>query len=82
MIQIIAGKKGSGKTKRLIDMTNQIAAESPADVVFLDDDDRYIREINHKARFVNAGWRLTARGAVAIIQAIIPYERKSFSHDL
>ncbi|MDO5144224.1 MAG: twitching motility protein PilT [bacterium] len=55
MIQIIAGKKGSGKTKRLIDMTNQIAAESPADVVFLDDDDRYIREINHKARFVNAG---------------------------
>lgn len=55
MIQIIAGKKGSGKTKRLIDMTNQIAEESPADVVFLDDDDRYIRDINHKARFVNAG---------------------------
>lgn len=55
MIQIIAGKKGSGKTKRLIDMTNQTAEQSPSDVVFLDDDDRYIREINHKARFVNAG---------------------------
>lgn len=55
MIQIIAGKKGSGKTKRLIDMTNQTANESPANVVFLDDDDRYIREIDHKARFVNAG---------------------------
>lgn len=55
MIQIIAGKKGSGKTKRLIDMTNQTANESPANVVFLDDDDRYIRDIDHKARFVNAG---------------------------
>lgn len=55
MIQIIAGKKGSGKTKRLIDMTNQTAEESPADVVFLDDDNRYSREITHKARFVNAG---------------------------
>lgn len=55
MIQIIAGKKGSGKTKRLIDMTNQAANESPANVVFLDDDDRYMRDIDHKARFVNAG---------------------------
>ena len=25
MIQIIAGKKGSGKTKRLIDMTNNLS---------------------------------------------------------
>ena len=55
MIQIIAGKKGSGKTKRLIDLTNTTAENSPADVVFLDDDNRYMRDINHKVRFVNAG---------------------------
>lgn len=55
MIQVIAGKKGSGKTKRIIDMTNTAAESSPADVVFLDDDNRYMREISHKARFVNAG---------------------------
>ena len=55
MIQIIAGKKGSGKTKRLIDMTNQTALETAGDVVFLDDDNRYMFDIDHKVRFINAG---------------------------
>ena len=36
MIQIIAGKKGSGKTKRLIDMTNNAVKTSSGNVVFLD----------------------------------------------
>lgn len=54
MIQIIAGKKGSGKTKRIIDMTNTLAAESANDVVFIDKDSSYTRDITHKARFVNA----------------------------
>lgn len=55
MIQIIAGKKGSGKTKRLIDMTNTSVKESKHDVVFIDDDNRYMFDINHKVRFINAG---------------------------
>lgn len=55
MIQIIAGKKGSGKTKRLIDMTNAKARESIKNVVFLDDDNSYMYDVDHKARFVNAG---------------------------
>lgn len=55
MIQMIAGKKGSGKTKRLIDMTNAKAKESIKDVVFLDDDNSYMYDVDHKARFVNAG---------------------------
>ena len=42
MIQIIAGKKGSGKTKRIIDMTNEKVKDSQHDVVFIDDDNRYI----------------------------------------
>ena len=54
MIQIIAGKKGSGKTKRLIDMTNQAAKEAAHDVVFIDDDNRYMFDIDHKVRFINA----------------------------
>lgn len=54
MIQIIAGKKGSGKTKRIIDMTNSLAAESANDVIFIDKDNSYTRDITHKARFVNA----------------------------
>ena len=55
MIQIIAGNKGSGKTKRLIDMTNQIAHETAGDVAFLDDDNRYMFDIDHRVRFINAG---------------------------
>ena len=54
MIQIIAGKKGSGKTKRLIDMTNQAAKEAAHDVIFIDDDNRYMFDIDHKVRFINA----------------------------
>jgi thymidine kinase len=55
MIQIIAGLKGSGKTKRLIDMTNATATEGNNDVIFLDDDNRYMFDIDHKVRFINAG---------------------------
>lgn len=54
MIQVIAGKKGSGKTKRLIDMTNRTAKEAAHLVVFLDDDNRYMFDVDHSARFVNA----------------------------
>lgn len=55
MIQIIAGKKGSGKTKRLIDMTNNSIKDAKADVVFIDDDNRYMFDVNSKVRFINAG---------------------------
>ena len=55
MIQVIAGKKGSGKTKRLIDMTNNTAKTSSHDVVFIDDDNRYMFDLRHQIRFINAG---------------------------
>ena len=54
MIQVIAGKKGSGKTKRLIDLTNSTAREAVHDVIFLDDDNRYMFDVDHKVRFINA----------------------------
>ena len=54
MIQVIAGKKGSGKTKRLIDLTNATAREAVHDVIFLDDDNRYMFDVDHKVRFINA----------------------------
>ena len=54
MIQEIAGKKGSGKTKRLIDLTNTTAREAEHDVIFLDDDNRYMFDVDHKVRFINA----------------------------
>ncbi len=54
MIQIIAGRKGSGKTKRLIDLTNATAREAVHDVIFLDDNNRYMYDVDHKVRFINA----------------------------
>ena len=54
MIQVIAGKKGSGKTKRLIDLTNTTAQGAEHDVIFLDDDNRYMFDVDHKVRFINA----------------------------
>ena len=54
MIQVIAGKKGSGKTKRILDMANKAAQESRHDVVFIDDDNRYMFDLRHEVRFINA----------------------------
>ena len=53
MIKIIAGNKGSGKTKRLIDMTNDVAKTAAGNVVFLDKDNSYMYEIDRVVRFVN-----------------------------
>ena len=53
MIKIIAGNKGSGKTKRLIDMTNDTAKTAAGNVVFLDKDNSYMYEIDRAVRFVN-----------------------------
>lgn len=53
MIQIIAGKKGSGKTKRLIDMTNETAKTESSSVVFLDKDNSYMFDVDRAVRFVN-----------------------------
>ena len=55
MIQVIHGKKGSGKTKRILDLANQTVKEAKGDVVFVDDDNRYMFDLRHEVRFVNAG---------------------------
>lgn len=54
MIQVIYGRKGSGKTKRLLDMANRSVDEQHGDVVFVDDDNRYMYDLRHEVRFVNA----------------------------
>ena len=55
MIQVIHGKKGSGKTKRILDQANNAIKEHKGDVVFIDDDNRYMYDLRHEVRFVNAG---------------------------
>ena len=55
MIQVIHGKKGSGKTKRILDMANNAIKEHKGDIIFVDDDNRYMFDLRHEVRFVNAG---------------------------
>jgi len=54
LIQAIYGKKGSGKTKRIIDMANTASKENDGALVFIDDDNRYMFDLHHEIRFVNA----------------------------
>ena len=54
MIQVIHGKKGSGKTKRILDQANEAIKEHKGDVIFIDDDNRYMYDLRHEVRFVNA----------------------------
>ncbi len=54
MITLILGKKGSGKTKRLIDMCNKATAESKGNVVFIEKDSTLTYDISHAARLVVA----------------------------
>ena len=54
MITLILGKKGSGKTKRLIDMCNAAAAATKGNVVFIEKDSTLTYDVSHKARLVVA----------------------------
>ena len=55
MIQIIHGKKGSGKTKKILDMAIQSVKTANGSIVFVDDDNRYMYDLPHEVRFVYAG---------------------------
>jgi len=52
MVQFIAGGKGEGKTKRLIDLANTCVKTTDGNLVFIDDDKRHIYDLNHAIRFV------------------------------
>ncbi len=54
MIQVILGDKGSGKTKRLIDLTNEALKQERGNIIFIDDDKRYMYDLHRDIRFVDA----------------------------
>ena len=53
MIQAVIGLKGSGKTKRMIDMANDALKVEHGNIVFIDDDKRYMYDLRHEIRFVD-----------------------------
>ncbi|MDR0273612.1 MAG: hypothetical protein LBI27_09890 [Clostridiales bacterium] len=55
MVQFLAGMKGEGKTRKLIDMANNDAKVTDGHLVFIDDDKRHIFDLHRDIRFVEAG---------------------------
>lgn len=53
MVQIIAGKKGKGKTKYLLDMANESIKNAKGSVVYLDKSSKHMYELNNKIRLIN-----------------------------
>ena len=53
MIQIIAGEKGKGKTKILLDKVNEDIKTANGNVVYLDKNTKHMYELNNKIRLIN-----------------------------
>ncbi|MDR1067591.1 MAG: twitching motility protein PilT [Clostridiales bacterium] len=53
MIKFIAGGKGEGKTKLLIDIANAAAKTTEGHLVFIDDDSRHIYDLHYDIRFID-----------------------------
>ncbi len=54
MVTLIIGKKGSGKTKKLIALANDTAAASSGNVVVIEKGSKLTYDITHKARLIDS----------------------------
>ena len=52
MIQVFFNNRGSGKTKALINLANEKAYCCKGNVVYIDDDERPLLELDRKIRFI------------------------------
>lgn len=53
MVQLLAGEKGSGKTKRLINMANEFASNSKGHVVYISTNLESIFDLNSSIRLID-----------------------------
>lgn len=53
MVQIIAGEKGKGKTKHLLEKVNAAVLSANGNIVYLDKSQKHMYELNNKVRLVN-----------------------------
>ena len=52
MVKLLIGKKGTGKTKMIIDLANEHVEEAKGTVVFINKNQRLMCDIKHKIRVV------------------------------
>ncbi|MDF2892613.1 MAG: hypothetical protein K0R80_2980 [Clostridia bacterium] len=55
MVKFIIGVKGSGKTKRMIDMANEATKTLDGSVVYIDRDKKHIYDLDKNIRFIESG---------------------------
>ncbi len=79
MIQIIAGTKGNGKTKYLLDKVNTEIKSVHGNIVYLDKNAKHMYELNNKVRLINVSEYMvdSADAFIGFISGII-----SQDHDL
>lgn len=79
MVQIIAGRKGKGKTKHLLDMANGSIKKAIGSIVYLDKSSKHMYELNNRIRLINVNEFpiTTSQGFVGFISGII-----SQDHDI
>lgn len=53
MVQLIAGKKGKGKTKHLLDKVNAEVKTASGNITYLDKSTKHMFELNNKVRLIN-----------------------------
>lgn len=53
MVTLIIGKKGSGKTKKLIQLANEAVAKSQGNVVVVEKGAKLTYDVTHKARLID-----------------------------
>ena len=53
MIEIIAGEKGKGKTKHLLDKVAAAVKEADGSIVYLDKSQKHMYELSNRVRLIN-----------------------------
>ena len=77
MVQVVAGRKGKGKTKFLLDKANEAIKNADGSVVYLDKSSKHMYELNNKIRLINVSdYPIDSpEGFIGFISGIISQDR-------
>jgi len=53
MVKVVFGKKGTSKTKRMIEFVNDCVSTTTGSVIFVDDSDQLKYDLDRKVRYIN-----------------------------
>lgn len=79
MVSIIAGEKGKGKTKILLEKANEAISKANGSVIYLDKSSKHMYELNNKIRLINVSEFpiMSADGFIGFLSGLI-----SSDHDI